>query len=205
MRLSAKQLIDARDRGAALVDIRRATSFGGAFVPGSINIGLTAKSVMWLKMIVNTDRELALIGDDDGDGEAAVQQFAAAGFKHVAGFLDGGVAGWAALGRPLDHLPQLPVQGLARVLDKYPDHLLIDVRTAEEWDSGHIDRAAHLPMGQLLQQGIEAGTDRHITAICGSGYRSNIAGSYLKAKGYANVYSVPGGMIAWRAFTAASR
>lgn len=204
MLLSAKQLIEARDRGAALVDIRKATSFGGAFVPGSINVGLTPKSVMWLKMIVDSERELVLISDYDGEAEAATQQFGAAGFTRVVGSLDGGVSGWAALGLPLDHLPQLPVQGLAHVLEKYPDHLLIDVRTADEWNTGHIDRALQMPITQLLQQGIDEATDRHITAICGSGYRSNVAGSYLKAKGYAHVYSVPGGMIAWRAFTAAS-
>lgn len=204
MRLSAGQVIEARDRGAVLVDIRKATSFGGAFVPGSINIGHTPKSIMWLKMVVESAQELVLISDYDEEAEAAMRQFKSAGFGRVEGFLDGGVAGWAALGHPLDHLPQLPVQGLAHVLQKYPDHLLIDVRTVGEWEAGHIDRAEHLPMTQLLQQGIDAATDRHITAICGSGYRSNIAGSYLKAKGYANVYSVPGGMIAWQAFSGAS-
>ena len=39
----------------------------------------------------------------------------------------------------------------------------------------------------------------HITAVCGAGYRSNIAGSLLKSLGYEQVFSLIGGMTAWNA------
>jgi len=45
---------------------------------------------------------------------------------------------------------------------------------------------------------VDLNKDDHISVICGSGYRSNIAGSLLKSRGYNHVYSVVGGMNAWR-------
>jgi len=85
------------------------------------------------------------------------------------------------------------------VLAKYGNHAVIDVRTPAEWREGHIEGAVHLPLPQLIAAGgVDFDQDSHISIICGSGYRSNIAGSMLKTKGYKNIYSVIGGMNAWR-------
>jgi rhodanese-related sulfurtransferase len=52
---------------------------------------------------------------------------------------------------------------------------------------------------KLLKIGIDLDKQRHITTVCCSGYRSNIAGSFLKAKEYEHVFSLIGGMTAWNA------
>ena len=53
-------------------------------------------------------------------------------------------------------------------------------------------------LNDLIEKGTDLGKEDHISIICGSGYRSNIAGSMLKSRGFDHVYSVIGGMNAWR-------
>lgn len=197
-RLSVYEVESLRKRGVILVDVRPATAFGASFIPGSLNIGLTPQSATWLAMVVQLDKEVVIISDNDSQARDAVYQFRRVGFDRILGFLEGGVSNWAMSALPLDHLPQLSVHSLGEVLKKYPDHVVLDVRTVEEWEGGHITTALHQPIASLVREGIEIDDmKRHISVICASGHRSNIAGSYLKAAGYENVYSVIGGMTAW--------
>jgi hydroxyacylglutathione hydrolase len=197
-RLSVYEVDRFRNQEAVLVDVRQATSFGASFIPGSINIGLTPQSATWLGMVVETGREVIVVSDDEDAAHAAVHQFRRVGFDRILGFLDGGISNWALSAMPLDYLPQLSVQSLEEVLKKYPDHIVLDVRTDEEWAGGHIENAVHKPIADLVREGIDIRDKKsHISVICGSGHRSNIAGSYLKAAGYENTYSVIGGMTAW--------
>lgn len=197
-RLSVYETHRLWENGVMLVDVRQATSFGASFIPGSINIGLTPQSATWLGMVVDSGREIVVISEDEADARTAVHQFRRVGFDRILGFMDGGVSNWALAARTLDHLPQLSVQSLDEVLRKYQDHIVLDVRTPEEWDQGHIAGAKHKPISDLVREGFEIqDKKRHVSVICGSGHRSNIAGSFLKAAGYENVYSVIGGMTAW--------
>jgi glyoxylase-like metal-dependent hydrolase (beta-lactamase superfamily II)/rhodanese-related sulfurtransferase len=200
-RLAAGQLEKAVANGAKLVDVRDQVAFGAAFLPGSINIGMRPASVNWLGMVVEAAAEIVIIADSEADAREAALRFRRAGYDKLIGYLADGVSGWAMQGKPLDHLPQLTVDGLSHVLEKYPDHVVLDVRSDTEWQAGHIDRAVHLPITELIQDGMDLPRQTHITAVCGSGYRSNIAGSFLKSLGYEQVFSLIGGMTAWTAAT----
>ncbi|MBN2241469.1 MAG: MBL fold metallo-hydrolase [Acidobacteria bacterium] len=198
-KLSVFEVENLRKQGAVLVDVRQATSFGASFIPGSLNIGLTPQSATWLGMVARADKNIVIVSDTETDAHAAAYQFRRVGFDKILGFLDGGVSNWAMDALPLDHLPQLSVQSLRRVMEKYPDHIVLDVRTAEEWSQGHIENIRHKPVADLVREGVDIeDKSRHISLICESGHRSNIAGSLLKAAGYEHTYSVIGGMSAWR-------
>jgi hydroxyacylglutathione hydrolase len=198
-RLAMFELDNLRKQGAVVVDVRPAASFGAAFIPGSLNIGLTPQSATWLGMVTRADRDIVVVSDTEAEARAAVFQFRRVGFDNILGFLDGGVSNWAMAALPLDHLPQLSVKSLKRVMEKYPDHIVLDVRTDEEWDRDQIPNILHKPVSELVREGIDVeDKSSHISVICESGHRSNIAGSFLKAAGYENTYSVIGGMSAWR-------
>jgi glyoxylase-like metal-dependent hydrolase (beta-lactamase superfamily II)/rhodanese-related sulfurtransferase len=198
-RLSASQVERAVHDGAKLVDVRDQVAFGAAFLPGSINIGMKPNSVNWLGMVVDAASEIILVADGEADALEAAFRFRRAGYDRLIGYLADGVSGWAMQGKALDHLPQLTASSLIHVLEKYPDHLVLDVRTDAEWQIGHIDGAIHKPVSDLIASGIDLDKKRHITAVCGSGYRGNIAGSFLKSLGYEHVFSLIGGMTAWNA------
>jgi len=198
-RLAVPQVERALEEGARLVDTRSQAAFGAAFLPGAINIGMVASSVNWLGMVVDAKSEIIVVADSDADAREAAFRFRRAGYDRLVGYLADGVSGWALQGKPLDHLPQLTPAGLMHVLGKYGDHVVLDVRTDAEWQAGHIEGATHKPIIDLVKSGVDLDKGRHITTVCASGYRSNIAGGLLKSLGHEHVFSLIGGMTAWNA------
>jgi phage shock protein E len=77
--------------------------------------------------------------------------------------------------------------------------LIIDVRTAQEYDSGHIDGALNIPYDVIEARIAEVTTDkdREIVVYCGSGRRSGIALKTLTQMGYKQVVN-EGGYEAYR-------
>ncbi len=197
--LSVLQVEQALADGARIVDTRAQTAFGAAFIPGSVNIGMAPNSVNWLGMVLDAQTRIIIVADSPAAAHEAARRYRRAGYDQIIGYLGNGVSGWALQGKPLDHLPQLTPASLKHVLKTYPDHATLDVRTSAEWNSGHIDGAIHVPITALIQGGVDLHQNRHITVVCGSGYRSNIAGSLLKSRGYTHVFSLIGGMTAWNA------
>ena len=183
--------------GKTLIDLRDASSFGGAHVPGSINIGLSPQVANWLGMVVEPEGDLALLGNKKSDIDEALLQFRRSGFDRIVGYFIG-IAEWVAHGEETGTLSQLSVHGLKRLLTQDDNHSVIDIRTDQEWSAGHIKEAQHITIQQIIESGLDSGKEDHISVICGSGYRSNIAGSFLKAQGYTRINSVIGGMNAWK-------
>ena len=189
-----KQFMEA---GKTLIDLRDAASFGGAHVPGSINIGLSPQVANWLGTVVDPEGDLVLLGSKKSDIDEALLQFRRSGFDQIVGYFIG-IAEWVAHGEETGTLPQLSVHGLKRLITQDDNHSVIDIRTDQEWSAGHIKEAQHIPIQQIIENGLDSGKEEHISLICGSGYRSNIAGSLLKAQGYTRINSVIGGMNAWK-------
>jgi rhodanese-related sulfurtransferase len=73
---------------------------------------------------------------------------------------------------------------------------LLDVREDDEWESGHIPGAKHIPVGSLKERHKELDPSEEIIVVCRSGNRSALACEYLASLGY-NVVNLQGGMLAW--------
>ena len=77
------------------------------------------------------------------------------------------------------------------------DVQLIDVRTQEERDAGHIaDDTAHIPFDELLSRAGEVDRDRPVVFYCRSGDRSASAADAFAASGY-EATSLAGGIVGW--------
>lgn len=63
-----------------------------------------------------------------------------------------------------------------------PGAVLLDVRTPEEFRTGHVPGAVNLPMDRLAEGNLPQ--DRPIFAYCLSGARSAQACAWLKRRGY---------------------
>ena len=83
-------------------------------------------------------------------------------------------------------------------LDSGDELILLDVRTKEEFDAGHIAGAVLLPNETIVDTKPEALPDLNaeILIYCRSGNRSAQAANKLVAMGYTNVYDF-GGIIDW--------
>lgn len=84
------------------------------------------------------------------------------------------------------------------MMDKDSTITILDVRTEEEFNTGHIDGAILIPDTDILEMAEETLTDKSATILvyCRSGRRSALAAADLAELGYSNVYDF-GGIIDW--------
>ena len=74
------------------------------------------------------------------------------------------------------------------------DPVWIDVRTAEEWQGGHLQQAVNIPHNQIVEHigQVTSDKDAEILLYCRSGRRADVAKSALEALGYTHVVNVGG-------------
>jgi len=73
--------------------------------------------------------------------------------------------------------------------------IIIDVRTATEYNEGHIENAINIPIDNISE--ITYSKDEVIILYCASGVRSSNAAKTLVDAGYTNIYNLDGGLINW--------
>ncbi|MBR0327496.1 MAG: rhodanese-like domain-containing protein [Clostridia bacterium] len=85
------------------------------------------------------------------------------------------------------------------LMDSESDYIIIDARTQEEYDAGHIPGAILIPEYEIAARAEAELTDKHqlILVYCRSGRRSKIAAEELVKLGYTNVKEF-GGIIDWQ-------
>ncbi len=79
------------------------------------------------------------------------------------------------------------------------DALMLDLREPKEYEGGRVPNAMHLPQSQLASRAgeLEKLTARPVIAYCERGQRSRTAAAALKRLGFAEVYTLRGGLRAW--------
>ncbi|MDQ6964849.1 MAG: rhodanese-like domain-containing protein [Mariprofundales bacterium] len=76
--------------------------------------------------------------------------------------------------------------------------VMLDVRTQQEYDQGHIKGAVLIPVQSLSERIDEVPKDRQLYLYCRSGVRSARASRLLAQQGFTSVENVIGGIEAWR-------
>jgi rhodanese-related sulfurtransferase len=71
---------------------------------------------------------------------------------------------------------------------------IVDVRTKEEFQSGHIKGSVNLPLNNLGNQMNKLKKDKPVITCCASGMRSAAARNILKSRGFKEVYNGGGWM-----------
>jgi rhodanese-related sulfurtransferase len=81
------------------------------------------------------------------------------------------------------------------------EHIIVDVREADELEEGKIQGAINIPLGQLIRKARNGEIDnlkgRKICTYCSGGYRGNIAADELQKEGFDTV-TIEGGYTAWK-------
>ena len=93
---------------------------------------------------------------------------------------------------------QITADEAADLMSRDPNHIIVDVRTPAEYQSGHIPGAICIPNETILHEEIPELPDKDqlILVYCRSGNRSKQASAKLAALGYTNVAEF-GGISAW--------
>lgn len=194
-------VLEARERGAQLLDTRDPGDFAAAHLKGSINIGLGGQYATWAGTVLTHDRPIVIVAEPGREMEAAVR-LGRIGFDNVIGYLKNGV-------RSLESRPDLtgttarlsPAVAAERLASTgvIAGHatVLVDVRTPHEREEKHIAGSVSVPLSQLVARAHELPKDRPVIVYCAGGYRSSIAASVLDTLGFPDVSEVAGGIAAW--------
>lgn len=191
-----REAIEAGD--SQLVDARHMLGFGGGHISDAINIGPQAQLSVWAGQMLDYDKPILLVVENDTDLEQVRWLFAHTGFVKFTGYLVGGMQAWVNSGFPIQTVRQRSVHELN---DELGEVQVLDVRSPSEWENGHIPTAEHLFVAEMRGgvngvNGFEK--EKPVVTYCASGYRASIAASLLQRSGYQDVQNVPGSWQAWK-------
>lgn len=182
----------ANETGALVLDTRNAEDFAKGFIPNSINIGLEGNFAQWVgEMIPDIQQEILLVTYKDKQ-EEAITRLARVGYDNTVGFLDGGFDSWKNSGKEFEVSQRINATQLE---DEYKADkpLIIDVRKKSEFDSEHVIDAINVPLKEINEHLAQFPKYKPFVLHCAGGYRSMIAASILKQRGWKDFTDVIGG------------
>ncbi len=179
--------------GALMLDVRHESEFYKGFIPNSIFIGLGGQFAPWVgALVADVNLPLALIVEP-GKEEEAITRLSRVGFDNVVGYLEGGFEVWKNAGMEVDSLNSITANELAEALKNFsPEHVL-DVRKPSEFAAEHVKDAASVPLDFINEYMGDLDRQKKYFVHCAGGYRSMIAASILKSRGFENIVDVSGG------------
>lgn len=182
----------ANETGALLLDTRSAEDFAKGFIPNSINIGLEGSFAQWVgEMIPDVKQEILLITYPNKQ-EEAITRLSRVGYDNTIGYLEGGFDSWITKGREYETVGRLSAKEFESVF-KASQPLIFDVRKKSEFDSEHIIGAINVPLNEINEHLSQFPKEKFFVLHCAGGYRSMIAASILKQRGWEDVVDVKGG------------
>ncbi len=178
--------------GALVLDTRPAQTFKDSFVPRSISIGLRGDFAPWVGAMIPDVKHPLVLVTTEGEEDEAVTRLARVGYDNVLGYLKGGMVAWKSNGREADSLESISADEFAKRMEK-TKLKVFDVRKQSEWEAEHLEDAKHASLQFLNDHIAEFSKTEPNYLHCAGGYRSMIAASVLKARGYHNLVEIAGG------------
>ena len=179
----------ANETDALVIDTRHQGTFINGFVPQSIFIGIDGSFAMWVGALILDINQPILIIAEPGREEEVVTRLSRVGYDNSIGYLEGGFDAWKAAGKDFDTLDQVTAEELKGI----EGATIVDVRKKGEYLSEHVIDAINVELDYFNDQMASVPQEGTFYVHCAGGYRSVIAASILKARGYHNMVDVAGG------------
>ena len=189
----------ANETDAIILDVRHQSEFIKGFIPQSIFIGIDGGFAPWVGALIKDIQQPILLVTPQGKEADTIIRLSRVGFDNVLGYLDGSFASWKKMDKEVDTLESVSVDVLEQKINE--SALVFDVRKPGEFASEHIKIAESTPLDFLNNHISEFPKKKKFYVHCAGGYRSVIAASILKARGFHNVIDVSGGYAAVRKTT----
>jgi rhodanese-related sulfurtransferase len=193
--LDIDSALAAMKGGAIAIDARAPEVFASGHLRDAVNVGLDGRFAEYAGDVIRSGQSIVLITEPGHETEAKVR-LARIGFDTVVGHL-------AAIDQVLVDRPdlaatsdRLTARELASLAAETPQLQVVDVRNPREQDDGTLANARPIPLAQLLDRIDELDPRAPTVVYCASGYRSSIAASLLRSKGFVDVADVLGGYAA---------
>ena len=181
----------ANETEALMLDTRDAETFRQGFIPNSINIGIDGNFAPWVGALIPDIKQEILLICDEGREQEVITRMARVGYDFAIGFLQGGFKAWKAAGKEVDTVNRITAADLEA--SHQSNDIIIDVRNKGEYNAEHLENAINIPLDYINDHLAEFPKDKPFTIHCAGGYRSMIAASILKSRGWDNFKEVAGG------------
>lgn len=189
----------ANETNALILDVREAQCFAKGFIINTINIGLDGQFAGWVGTLVVDLKQPLLLVTPPGREEEAVLRLARVGYDNCIGYLAGGFDAWQADNRLIDTITSISADAFADLLLANPGLPALDVRRKSEYNSEHVVSVENFPLESLNDNMARIDRTKTYYVHCAGGYRSMIALSILRARGFDKLVDVTGGFVAIKA------
>ena len=194
--MSLKMTLEAMDNGATIVDTRDDADFALGHLKGSINVGLGGRFAEYSGEVVSPGTPMIVVAEPGKEREATIR-LARIGFDTVIGYLEDPVKVFMENPDMVQAASRLTAADFDSRRNEIADLQLVDVRNPGEFKLGTIDGAQHMELAALTRRLDELDPSKPTVVFCAGGYRSSIAASTLRAKGFDDVSDILGGYNAW--------
>ncbi|AOW94051.1 sulfurtransferase [Rhodococcus sp. WMMA185] len=197
--VSAAQLRTELASGTRVLDARTPDDFADGHLKGSVNVGFDGRFAETGGMVAQIGERILLI-TYPGQEQDAAMRLARIGSDHAEGYLTVDVDGAfpAELADLMQTSPRVTAAELDRLLAAEAV-MLVDIRNPAEREFGVIPGAVSIPLAQMLFRLDDLPHDRPIVVHCAGGWRSSVAASLLRARGFEQVSDLVGGYDEWAA------
>ncbi|TXI60387.1 MBL fold metallo-hydrolase [Mycolicibacterium mageritense] len=186
--------------GAVLIDGRSPEEFAMGHLRGAVNIGLAGRYAEFAGSVVKPDSDIVLITEPGQELEGK-NRLARIGFDRVIGYLRDAEQTMFEHRDQVQVASRLTADAFALRAAEIADLQLVDVRNPGETEAGMIPGAVNVPVGQLPERVAELDPTRPTVVYCAGGYRSSVAASVLRQRGFTDVSDILGGYAAWATAT----
>lgn len=184
----------ANQEHALVLDVRHQDEFVKEHIPNSIFIGLEGGFAPWVGALITDLKQPILLVTPKGKEKETVTRLSRVGYDNTLGYLEGGIQTWKDAGKDIETLDSISAKELAKRVKKHELHIL-DVRKEGEFQSMHLegDYVKNFPLDFINENMTQIDKNKAYYIHCAGGYRSVIAASILKARGFNQLVNIAGG------------
>lgn len=133
-----------------------------------------------------------LLVTPEGRAEETIKRLARVGYDNAIGYLEGGFETWGKSSKEIDTISTINVNDFAAAYEKNKELNILDVRKPGEWSGMHIEGSQNFSLDFISDNMSEVDLNKSYYMHCRSGYRSTVAASILKARGFEKFVNVHG-------------
>ncbi len=180
----------ANETDALILDVRDKEEFVKGFIPNSIFIGLDGSFAPWVGALIADMQQPILIVAPSRRNKETVKRLARVGYDNSIGYLKGGFEAWKKAGKEIESIETIGADKFEAIYSKNTNIKILDVRKPSEWEGEHIENSQNFALDFINKHMSEVDRKTMYYMHCRSGYRSTVAASILKARGFSNMINV---------------
>ena len=187
----------ANNLDALVLDVRTEQEFVKAHIPNSIFIGINGSFAPWVGALITDLKQPILLVTPEGKEEETVTRLSRVGYDNTLGYLEGGIDAWKTAKKDIETIHSISAEEFYQH-SKNKTINVLDVRKDGEYKSEYLkgDYVQHFALDYINDNMNHIDKNKKYYIHCAGGYRSVIAISILKARGFDNLIDIAGGFAA---------